>query len=208
VNNLIYGNQDPGKIGPAVEEKVRKDLGATVPIDYRVEDAGLGATNLASVLVDIGSVLGGGKTNLLFILVLPLPCAREATLRARVERQGIGAYVGSLLYSTTLSKPVASEISIEGHKSFGTPKFLGDATAAAKLNGARDLAKRVDKFARTEAEMGSIKVKSPRIFAIAPHEGGSLLVINTLPRMTSMGMGAEVDAREFVEIAAAIEASL
>jgi hypothetical protein len=103
---------------------------------------------------------------------------------------------------------VASEISIEGHKSFGTPKFLGDATAAAKLNGARDLAKRVDKFARTEAEMGSIKVKSPRIFAIAPHEGGSLLVINTLPRMTSMGMGAEVDAREFVEIAAAIEASL
>ena len=206
MNNLIFGNQDPGKIGPAVEEKLRKDLGATVPIDYRVEDAGLGATNLASVLVDIGSVLGGGKTNLLFTLVLPLPCAREATLRARVERQGIGAYVGSLLYSTTLSKPVASEISIEGHKSFGTPKFLGDATAAAKLNGARDLAKRVDKFARTEAEMGSIKV--PRIFAIAPHEGGSLLVINTLPRMTSMGMGAEVDAREFVEIAAAIEASL
>jgi hypothetical protein len=56
--------------------------------------------------------------------------------------------------------------------------------------------------------MGSIKVKAPRIFAIAPQEGGSLLVINTLPRMTSMGMGAEVDATEFVEIAAAIEDSL
>ena len=161
MNNLIYGNQDPGKIGPAVEEKLRKDLGATAPIDYRVEDAGLGATNLGTVLTDIGNVLGGGRTSLLFTLVLPLPGAREATLRARVERQGVGAYVGSLLYSTTLSKPVASEVSIEGHKSFGTPKFLGDATAAAKLNGAKDLAKRVDKFARTEAEMGSIKVKAP-----------------------------------------------
>jgi hypothetical protein len=56
--------------------------------------------------------------------------------------------------------------------------------------------------------MGSIKVKAPRIFAIAPHEGGSLLAINTLPRMTSLGMGAEVDARESVEITAAIEAAL
>ena len=161
MNNLVFGNQDPGKIGPAVEEKVRKDLGATVPIDYRVEDAGLGATNLASVLVDIGNVLGGGKTSLLFTLVFPLPGTREATLRARVERQGVGAYVGSLLYSTTLTKPVASEVSLEGHKSFGTPKFLGDVAAAARLNAAKDLAKRVDKFARTEAEMGSIKVKAP-----------------------------------------------
>ena len=76
MNNLIYGNQDPGKIGPAVEEKLRKDLGATVPIDYRVEDAGLGATNLGTVLTDIGNVLGGGRTSLLFTLVLPLPGAR------------------------------------------------------------------------------------------------------------------------------------
>jgi hypothetical protein len=121
VNNLIYGNQDPGKIGSAVEEKLRKDLGASGPIDYQVEDAGLGATNLVSVLADISNVLGGGKTNLLFTLVFPLPGSRKVTLRARVERQGIGAYVGSLLYSATLGKPVASEVSIEGHKSFGTP---------------------------------------------------------------------------------------
>jgi hypothetical protein len=207
VNNLIYGNQDPGKIGAAVEEKVRKDLGADSPIVYRVEDAGLAATNLASVLVDIGNVLGGGKTSLLFTLIFPLSSASEATLRARVERQGIGAYVGSLLYTATLKKPVGSEVSIEGHKSFGTPKFLGDASAAAKLNGA-NLAKRVDKFARTEAEMGAIKVKAPRIFTMAPQDGGSLLVINTLPRMTSMGMSAEVDAKEFIELAAAIEAAL
>jgi hypothetical protein len=33
-------------------------------------------------------------------------------------------------------------------------------------------------------------------------------VINTLPRMTSMGMSAEVDAKEFIEIATAIEAAL
>jgi hypothetical protein len=35
------------------------------------------------VLVDVGNVLGGGKTSLLFTLVFPLPGAREATLRHR-----------------------------------------------------------------------------------------------------------------------------
>ena len=35
-----------------------------------------------------------------------------------------------------------------------------------------------------------------------------MLVLGTLPRMTSMGMSAEVDAGEFLAIAAAIEAAL
>lgn len=208
MNNLIFGNQDAAKIGAAVEEKVRKDVGAGEPLPYTVEDGGLGTTSAATVLVDIGNVLGGGRSNLLLTVIVPLPGLRDATLRARVDRQGIGAYVGGLLYSATLSKPVASEVSIEDHKTFGTPRFLGNAQAAAKLNGAKDLAKRIDKLARTEAEMGSIKVKAPRIFRIAPQDGGSLLVLNTLPRMTSLGMGAEVDAKEFLAIAAAIEAAL
>jgi hypothetical protein len=208
VNNLIFGNQDPAKIAASVEEKVRSSVGATTPIPYKVESTGTGPANAATVLVDIANVLGSGKTTPLLTLVFTIPGPHPTSLRARVDRQGIGGYVGSLLYSTSLAKPVGGEVTIEDHKTFGTPKFLGDPVAAAKLNATKDLAKRVDKLARTEADMGSIKVRVPRVFRVAPQVGGALLVLHTLPRMTSMGMGAEVDASEFLGIATAIDAAL
>jgi len=37
---------------------------------------------------------------------------------------------------------------------------------------------------------------------------GSLFVINPLPRMTSMGMDATMDSKEFIDIAGLIEAVL
>jgi hypothetical protein len=208
VNNLIFGNQDPQKIGGAIEEKVRGSVGATAPVPFEIEEGGLGKANVASVLSDIGSALNGGRTSRLFGYKFTLPAPWPTSLHVWVERQGVGAYTGPLLYSATFGKPVASEITIAGHKSFGTPKFLGDPTVAGKLNAAKDLAKRVDKLLRSETEMGAITVKTPRTFKLAPEAGGSVLVLGTLPRMTSMGMSAEVDAGEFLAIAAAIEAAL
>ena len=61
---------------------------------------------------------------------------------------------------------------------------------------------------RSEAEMGSIKVKVARAFKLTPADGGSLLILGTLPRLTSMGMGATTDAREILDIAAAVAAAL
>jgi hypothetical protein len=208
VNNLIFGNQDPQKIGASVEEKVRSSVGATAPVPFEMEDGGLGKTNVATVLVDIGSVLNGGRTSRLFSLKFALPAPWPATLYVWIERQGVGGYTGPLLYGAAFAKPVAGEVTIENHKSFGSPKFLGDPAAAGKLNAVPDLAKRVDKLLRSETAMGAITVKSPRTFKIAPEAGGSSLVLGTLPRMTSMGMSAEVDAGEFLAIAAAVEAAL
>lgn len=208
MNNLIFGNQDSAKIGTSIEEKVRSSVGATAPVPFELEEGGLGRTNVATVLFDMGSVLNGGRPSRLFGYRFTLSAPWPASLHVWVERQGVGAYTGPLLYSATFAKPLASEVSIEAHKSFGTPKFLGDPAAAGKLNAAKDLAKRVDKLLRSETEMGAITVKAPRTFKLAPEAGGSVLVLGTLPRMTSMGMGAEVDAGEFLAIAAAIEAAL
>jgi hypothetical protein len=72
----------------------------------------------------------------------------------------------------------------------------------------KDLAKRTDKVLRSESEMGSVKVKVPRTFSLTPSGGGSLLVLGSLPRLTSMGMSATTDAREILEVAAAVEAAL
>ena len=208
MNNLIFGNQDPAKIGASVEEKVRSSVASKVPIPFETEVQGLGKTNVGSVLFDMGNVLGGGRPNRLVGFNFTLPAPWPATLHVWVERQGVGAYTGPLLYSASLPKPIPGEVTIEPHKSFGAPKFIGDAATAAKLNAVKDLAKRVDKLLRTESAMGSITVKAPRTFKLAPDGGAAVLVLGTLPRMTSMGTSAEVDANEFLAIATEIAAAL
>ena len=207
MNNLIYGNQQPDKIAAGVEEIVRKDVGAAEPIVYRIAAGDATPASLVSVLTDIGNVLGSGSTTPLLNVELDLPGPRPASLTARMLRQGVGCYCGTLLFTVTLGRPIGAEVTIEDHKSFGSPRFLGG-EAAGRLNVVKDLAKRVDKVLRTEVEMGSIKVKAPRLFRVVPGENGALLVLGTLPRLTSMGMGATMDAREILEIAGAIEAAL
>jgi hypothetical protein len=208
VNSLAYGNQSAEKVGPQVEEIVRKDIGASGPVVYRMEQGDTGATNLATVLGDIGSVFGSGGTVSLFTLEFDLPGPLPARLRAGFERQGLGCYCGSLLFLVPLAKSVPAEVSIEDHKGFGTPKFIGQPDLAARLNAVKDLAKRVDKVLRSEWDMGSIKVKAPRIFKLAPENGAAVLVMRTLPRLTSMGFGASTDAGEILNLAGVIDAAL
>ncbi len=208
MNNLVYGNQQPAKLAAGVEEIVRKDVGSSTPLPCRALDVAAGSASFGSVLVDVANVLGSGATTTLLTLEIDLPAAHPATLRAHVIRQGVGAYCGSLLYAIQLGKPVAGEVGIEDHKSFGTPKLTGNPDAAGRLNTIKDLAKRIDKVLRTETDMGSIKVRGPRLFSVRPGDAGAVLVLGTLPRLTSMGMSATTDAREVLEIAAAIDAAL
>jgi hypothetical protein len=208
VNNLVYGNQDPQKLATGVEEIVRKDLGSASPLPYRMLDVAAGKATVGSVLVDIGNALGGGASTPLLTVEIDLPGAIPGSLQAQLIRQGVGAYCGGLVFAFKLTKPVAGEVRFEEHKSFGTPKFIGEPGAAGRLNGAKDLAKRADKALRTETEMGSIKVKTGRVFRLAPAEGGSVLVLGSLPRLTSMGMSATTDAKDVLELAAMVNAAL
>jgi hypothetical protein len=208
LNNLIFGNQQSDKIAASVEEIVRKDVGSPTPLVYRILDATGGSATVGSVLVDIGNLLGSGQTTPLLTVELDIPGGRPATLQAQVIRQGVGGHTGPLVFVFRLAKAAAGEVGFEEHKSFGTPKFTGDPATAARLNGVKDLAKRTDKVLRSEAEMGSVKVKAPRVFRLVPADGGSTLVLGTLPRLTSMGMSATTDAREILEIATAVEGAL
>jgi hypothetical protein len=208
VNNLVYGNQQPDKLAAGVEEIVRKDLGSPTPLPYRMLDVATRKATVGSVLVDIGNVLNSGQVTPLLTVEIALAGAQPATLQAQLIRQGIGAYCGSLLFIFGLAKPITGEVGIEDHKSFGSPKFIGDPDLAARLNGVKDLAKRADKVLRSEADMGSIKVKMPRVFRLSPANGGALLVLGTLPRLTSLNTSATTDAREIMEIAAAVQGAI
>ncbi|HTP08318.1 MAG TPA: hypothetical protein VMP08_08715 [Anaerolineae bacterium] len=206
MNNLAYNSQQPEKVGAQVEEKLRKELSASAPLIYQIENGEAGSTSASSVLSDMGHALVGGKSERLFTLVFDLPASvapRAAQLCANVNRQGVGSHVGLLLYSTKLDKPVKGEVALEAKGKFG-----GNVETAAKLNAKGDLLKRLGKFARTESEIGGLKLKIERLVRIVPQADDTLLVISTLGRTTGMGFDATLDAREFFDLATMVEAAL
>ena len=208
MNNLAFGNQKPDKICPPIEEKLRKELGATAPLPYQVEEQAVQAASVGKVMSDMAHALFTGKTEELFKINFDLNAPRQAKLQIYLSRQGIGAHVGLLLYSTTLAKPVTGEVTLENPKMFGTSKFTGDVGTATKLNNNGDLLKRLGKFSRMQAEIGGLTVSINRLVKIAPQDGTTLVVIGTLPRITSMGMDANLDAMEFFDLVALIEKAL
>ncbi len=208
MNTLAYGNQQPEKVGAQVEEKLRKETGAAGPVPYQVESGGAAATSAATFLSDVAKGMFGGRPDLLFTLVFDLSTPRPAQLRASVDRQGVGCHVGAMLYSAQLSKAVKGEAALDAPKMFGGSKFSGDAETAGTLNAKGDLLKRLGKLARTESEIGGLTIHGERLVRVAPAEGGSLLLVGTLGRPTSMGMDASLDAKEFFDLAAQVEAAL
>lgn len=208
MNNLAYTSQDPAYIGEKVEEKVREEIESTTPVAYQVQSGEAGAATIGSFLSDIGNALIGGKDETLFRLNFDLAHRRPANLQVSINRQGVGAHAGLLMYSTKLAKPVAGEVALEDPKFFGKSKFAGDANVAAKLNGHSDLIKRCNELARVESQSGGLTLKIKRCCKVMPHEGGSMLVIGTLPRPTKMGFAAAIDAKDFFDIADMVEAAL
>jgi hypothetical protein len=205
---MVFGNQDAAKIGPKVEESLSKDLKAAQPIPYRTEDGEAGKTSAATVLGDVAGALFGGHSELLFSLIFDIPQPRACQLQANVFRQGVGSYVGGLLYSASLAKPVASEVQLDEPKFLSSAKFSGDPSAAGRLNGAGDLGKRLNKFARVEVELGSLTIKGPHVVRLSPDGSGSRFVVSTLPKPVMMGMSFSLDPAEFCALASAVEAAL
>jgi hypothetical protein len=208
MNNLAYTSQDPAYIGGKVEEKVREEIGAAAPLTYQIETGEAGAATIGSFLSDIGSGLLGGKDETLFRFNFELTQRRPATLQVSVNRQGVGSHAGLLMYSAKLAKPITGEVALEDPKFFGKSKFGGEATVAAKLNANGDLIKRANELARVESQSGGLTLKIKRCCKVVPHEGGSMLIIGTLPRPTKMGFGAAIDVKDFFDIADMVDAAL
>jgi hypothetical protein len=204
MNNLAYGGQDPQKIGAQVEELLRKELGAGGPILFEIEDAGTAEKSASSILKDVGTHLFSGDTTRLLTLHFHITQPRAAELDVRMNRQGLGCYAGSLIFSTVIGKKVGGEVSFSDKG-----EFAGDATAAGKLNAQKDVRKKCEAFAVSKGGITGFEVKLPsRTFKIAPHERGAEIVGVTLPKSKSMGLSATFNSKEFFELAAQIEALL
>jgi hypothetical protein len=208
MNNLAFNSQDASVVGPKVEEKVREDIGASAPVPYEVIAGDAGTVSAGSFLKDLGKYAVGGKENSLFQLHFDMAQPRPVQLIANVTRYGLGSYVGLLVFSTVLAKPVSGEAELEGPKMFGKAKFCGDPAVCAKLNANGALVKLAGEVARTEGTVASGTIKIDRFCKIVPHEGGAVLIVHTLPKMLKMGFSATTDAKQFFELASMIEAAL
>ena len=203
MNNLAYMGQDGQTVAPKVEELLRKELAASGPIAFTVEAEGAGGVSAGSVLQDVGASLFGGKVTPVFTIHFGISQPRPIQLDVHMLRKGLGCVGGSLAYATTLNKQLASPVTFDDNG-----KFAGDADAAAKLNGKKDLLKKCDAFAMKQGGLSGSEVKIQRTFRIAPHEGGAQLVAVTLPRSKSMGFSASLGSKEFLEIVGLIEGTL
>jgi hypothetical protein len=207
MNNLNYSTRDPQKVGPQVEEIIRKEIGAAAPVPYTVTEGSPTPYTVGSI---VKQALVGGQLDLVFRLNFELPQPRPSRLEVSMDKQGVGCFAGTLLYSTKLSKSVGSEVALEPPKTFGKSKFTGDPQACAKLNANSGLVKLANNFARTESKgmAGGGTLKRERLFKIVPDANGAVLLIASLPRATSMGFSATVDSKDFFEIATMVEATL
>ena len=203
MNNLAYMGQDGQTVAPKVEELLRKELAASGPIAFTVETEGAGGVSAGSVLQDVSTSLFGGKVTPLLTIRFDIAPPRAIRLDVHMLRQGLGCVAGSLAYATTLNKPLAGPVTFDDNG-----KFAGDADAAAKLNGKKDLLKKCDAFAMKQGGLSGSEVKIQRTFRIAPQEGGAQLVAVTLPRSKSMGFSASLGSKEFLEIVALLEGAL
>jgi len=118
-------------------------------------------------------------------------------------RKGLGCVAGSLEYSTALNKRLAGEVVLGDDG-----KFTGNADAAGKLNAKKDLLKKCGAFAMREGGLTGAEIKIQRMLKIRPQEGGAQIVAVTLPRSKSMGFGASLGSKEFLEIVGLLEATL
>ena len=202
MNNLAYSSRDPQTVGSKVEEIIRKETGALAPVPYTVTD---GSPSQYTIGMALRQALVGGQLDQAFQLNFNLAQPRPACLQVSMDKQGIGCFAGTLLYSARLSKPVGGEVTLEPPKTFGKSKFIGDADTSARLNANSALVKLANSFARTESKIGGGTVKRERFFRILPEGAGSVLMVASLPRLTSMGFSATVDSRDFFEIASLVE---
>ena len=191
MGNLAFGSQKPEKIAPQLNQHLRKEIGATWPIPFGVEGAA-----------------GGERPEMMFTVTFDCAGVRPFKLHANVERQGVGARVGELCYSTTLRKNIGAAVELTEPKMFGLSQFAGDAAASGRLNANGKLRRRANRFSRQKTEIGGLTLTAPRFFKIVPQEGGALFVANTLGAPKWFGFRVSLGAKEFLALAAAIEAAL
>ncbi len=201
-----FKNHHSEYVAPRIEEKLRDEIGATLPLSYQLEGNQTAHVTVGTVIDDAVRMLARSSGNTLFTLYFEVEHPRSFQFQVQVTRGGVGSFIGGLLYSAQLTKSTPGEISLEKPRTFGNSKFTGNNQLSEKLNYQTELIKQANKFSRTRIGYSGIIVQIPRFFKLVPNERGTLLVINTLPKtsLTNCLLGI----KDFLELVGQLEAAL
>ncbi|HEY6541783.1 MAG TPA: hypothetical protein VIZ18_12630 [Ktedonobacteraceae bacterium] len=236
---LIFRTMDVEEMSPSVEEVLRKEINLPFPIPYSVDKADLSHVKVSSfgaafakhmgdylvgdiagriVGAAIGGVVGDGVDKVLWkkgptlgTITFAISRPRPVSLQAGIVRIRMYNYVVPLLFITPLSKSIHGKVELRktGSGIYARGNFIGDAQAAAKLNAASDLVKRITKFTREKfnpPNMGEFIIEP--FFTIIPQGHGSLLTSFTNVVPAGFTHGSRIDIQEFLALSSLIEALL
>ena len=119
-----FKNHQSEYVAPRIEEKLRDEIGATLPLSYQLEGNQTAHVTVGTVIDDAVRMLARSSGNTLFTLYFEVEHPRP--FQFQVTRGGVGSFIGGLLYSAQLTKPTPGEVSLEKPRTFGNSKFTGN----------------------------------------------------------------------------------
>ena len=137
------------KAGADFEKMIRKELGASAPIPWNVEEV-----QQKSTLHSVGEFLAvlGGSLNVTGRFVYNLPAPRPCQLHVGTTQPGINTFPAILQFVGELSKPIAGKVTFE------QGSFRGDPSICAKLNGNKDVLSLASNLYRGKVTVSRVSV--------------------------------------------------
>ncbi|MEP7190548.1 MAG: hypothetical protein ABI901_15260, partial [Roseiflexaceae bacterium] len=194
------------KIITQAEQLLREELNAPAPIAFTIED-GTATQGTHAILNEIRRATFGGQyaANQLFIIHFQLAHPRIATLDVPINRAGIGAYAGGLLYAMPLDTRISSAIALQPSKQ---PQFSGDLSGSARLNTDAELLKSANGFLRKSMAVSGLTAKIEPFLQLLPQNDRALFLAHTFPKWIKFGFASLFDTKTFFDIADNIEKNL
>lgn len=206
MGKLAFSSHNREKIIAQAEQVLREELNAPSPIPFTIEE-GNATQGAHAILNEIRRATFGGQyaANQLFMLHFRLADSRIATLDVPINRAGVGAYAGGLLYATTLHISLPSAIALQPGKQ---STFSGDQAASARLNTDAELLRCANGFLRKSMAVSGLAAKIEPFLQLLPQSDGVLFLAHTFPKSIKFGFASLFDTKTFFDIAASIEKNL
>lgn len=211
---MLFFSDNPDKNGPKIEAKLRKELSIAQTIPFEVDVEGTFRPQSAGQFgIDVArdlslALFGSSGTRPLYTFRYQIPGQRAFEVHVPVIKAENRLALGALVYIADIGKPVTETLALEDERMFGASRFKGTSEAATRLNGNKALLKQINRFLRTSYMVGQLEIRTQRYVTIEPHDARSTLRLATTPRSTWFGISSSFDARAFVAIADAVEATL
>ena len=195
--------RDLEKAGSDFEKMIRKELGGSSPIPWRVEDIQKNQTAVSSVSDFLVAGLGGGLS-IRGWLVYNLPSSSPSKLHVGIVQPGINSFPAALLYTAELSR------SLLGNATFAQSRpetgiFQGDPTLCERLNSNKEIVRLAASLYRGKVKVARLVVEISPYLEVSGDGTTSQLMVRKVLLLKGIGT-LLFQVKEFLQLLSLIEA--